>query len=134
MVHGICDERFSSVKKAFEKNFEENLEVGASLAIALKGNMVVDLWGGYMDAAKTRPWEENTIVNVYSTTKVMAALCVHMLVDRGLIDLDAPVAKYWPEFGQVRKENMPVRYLLSHTSGIPRFDEEITVTRSIQMG
>lgn len=126
-IHGSCDDRFTSVQEAFQKNFEENLEVGASLAVTLKGKSVVDLWGGYMDAGKIRPWEENTIVNVYSTTKVMGALCVHMLVDRGLVDLDAPVAKYWPEFGQAGKENIPVRYILSHTTGIPGFNEKISV-------
>lgn len=127
VIQGDCDERFKSVKEAFERNFEENLEVGASLAVTHKGKLVVDLWGGYMDAQKTRPWEKDTIVNVYSTTKVMGALCVHILVDRGLIDLDAPVSKYWPEFAQAGKENIPVRYILSHTTGIPGFNEKISV-------
>ncbi len=126
-IHGYCDNEFLSVRDAFAKNFEEDLEVGASLAITLKGKFVVDLWGGYMDAEKTRPWEENTIVNVYSTTKVMGALCVHILVDRGLIDLDAPISKYWPEFAQAGKKDLPVRYILSHTTGIPGFDKKINV-------
>jgi len=126
-IHGTCDERFDSVKSAFKQNFEEDLEVGASLAVTLKGELVVDLWGGHMDASKSVLWEQDTIVNVYSTTKVMGSLCMHMLVDRGLIDLYAPVAKYWPEFGQKGKETMLVRHLLSHTSGIPRFDDPITV-------
>jgi CubicO group peptidase (beta-lactamase class C family) len=127
VIHGDCDERFKSVKEAFKRNFEEDLEVGASLAITHKGKLVVDLWGGYMDAKKSRPWEKDTIVNVYSTTKVMGALCVHILVDRGLIDLDAPVSNYWPEFAQAGKKDIPVRYILSHTTGIPGFNEKICV-------
>jgi CubicO group peptidase (beta-lactamase class C family) len=126
-IHGSYDERFIAVKEAFERNFEEDLEVGASLAITHKGNLVLDIYGGYMDKAKTRSWERETIINVYSTTKVMGSLCIHILVDRGLIDLDAPISKYWPEFAQAGKESMPVRYILSHTTGIPRFDEKITV-------
>jgi CubicO group peptidase (beta-lactamase class C family) len=127
-VHGFCDDRFNAVKDAFTQNFEENLEMGASLGITLRGKMVVDLWGGYTDAEKIHPWEKDTIVNVYSTTKVIGALCVHILVDRGLINLDSPVSTYWPEFAQAGKAKMPVRFLLSHTSGIPRFDESISVT------
>ncbi len=124
-VHGFCDKKFDAVKEAFIKNFEEGLEVGASFAATLNGKFVVDLWAGYADAEKTRPWEENTIVNVYSTTKIMTALCTLMLVDRGLVDLDAPVAKYWPEFSQAGKENLPVRYLLSHSAGLLGFEKKI---------
>ncbi len=124
-VHGYCDERFEIVKKAFAENFESGLDIGASLAITLEGKFVVDLWAGYADAAKTIPWEQDTIVNVYSTTKVMTAICVLMLVDRGLLDLDAPVAKYWPEFAQNGKEELPVRYFLSHTAGLPGWDKKV---------
>ena len=122
-IEGFCEERFKSVKEAFQSNFDNNLEVGASFAVTLNGKHVVDLWGGYANAAKTKQWEKNTIVNVYSTTKVMTAICIHILVDRGLLDLDAPVAKYWPEFAQAGKENLPVRYLLSHTSGLAGWDK-----------
>ncbi|MHA1106262.1 MAG: serine hydrolase domain-containing protein [Promethearchaeota archaeon] len=122
-IEGYCDDRFTSVKKAFQSNFDENLEVGASFAVTINGKHVIDLWGGHADAAQTRPWKKDTIVNVYSTTKVMTAICIHMLVDRGLLDLDAPVAKYWPEFAQAGKENLPVRYLLSHTSGLAGWDK-----------
>ncbi len=124
-IHGFCEEQFEPVKEAFAKNFEEGLEVGASLAVTINGKYVVDIWAGYSDEAQTHLWEQDTIVNVYSTTKVMTALCVLMLVDKGLIDLDAPVAKYWPEFSQAGKENLPVRYLLSHTAGIPGFEKPI---------
>ena len=102
-IDGYYDERFISVKHAFEKNFELGLEVGASFAVSLNGKLVVDIWGGFSDSAKTKRWEKDTIVNVFSTTKVMTALCIHMLVDRGLIDVGAPVAKYWPEFAQASK-------------------------------
>ena len=124
-IEGFCEEQFKSVKEAFQSNFDDNLEVGASFAVTLNGKHVVDLWGGYANAAKTKRWKKNTIVNVYSTTKVMTAICIHMLVDRGLLDLDAPIAKYWPEFAQAGKENLPVRYLLSHTSGLAGWDKII---------
>ena len=124
-IEGFCEERFKSVKEVFQSNFDDNLEVGASFAVTLNGKHVVDLWGGYANAAKTKQWEKNTIVNVFSTTKVMTALCIHILVDRGLLDLDVPVAKYWPEFAQAGKENLPVRYLLSHTSGLAGWDKTL---------
>jgi CubicO group peptidase (beta-lactamase class C family) len=126
-VHGYCDSRFSGVKDAFANNFKDDLEVGASFAATLGGEFVVDIWAGYADAARTRPWERDTIVNVYSTTKVMAALCMLMLVDRGQLDIDAPVAQYWPEFAQAGKENIPVRYLLTHQSGMAGIVEPITI-------
>ena len=126
-IHGHCDQHLSGVKKVFAKNFESGEEVGASFAATIDGKFVVDIWGGYADAAQTRPWERDTIVNVYSTTKAMTALCALMLVDRGLLDVDAPVARYWPEFAQAGKENLPVRYLLSHQSGLAGFDEPLTV-------
>ncbi len=126
-IHGICDDQFKSVKEAFANNFDEGLEVGSSFAATLNGKFIIDMWAGYSDAAKTQPWNKNTIVNVYSTTKVMTAICTLMLVDRGLLDLDAPVAKYWPEFAQGGKEKLPVRYLLSHTAGLSGFDRPIRV-------
>ena len=125
-IQGYCDERFSSVKDAFAKNFADGLEVGASYAATIEGEYVVDIWAGYKDEAKTQPWEKDTIVNVYSTTKAMAALCTLMLVERGQLDLDEPVARYWPEFAQNGKEKIPVRQLLSHTSGLSGFEENIT--------
>ena len=124
-IHGFCEEQFEPVKKVFLENFKSGLEVGASLAITINGRYVLDIWAGFADEDQTKPWEEETIVNVYSTTKVMTTLCVLMLVDRNLIDLDAPVTKYWPEFEQAGKEELPVRYLLSHTAGLPGFDQPI---------
>ncbi|MFX0058091.1 MAG: serine hydrolase domain-containing protein [Candidatus Heimdallarchaeota archaeon] len=126
-IYGYCDDRFKIVKDIFAKNFKLGLEIGASFAVILNGKLVIDLWAGFADATQTRFWEKDTIVNVFSTTKVMTALCIHILVDKGLIDLDAPVANYWPEFAQAGKQELPVRYLLSHTAGLPGFDKEITV-------
>lgn len=128
-IEGYCEDRFKSVKDAFKSNFDDNLEVGASFAVTINGKHVIDLWGGYADADKTKPWKKDTIVNVYSTTKFMTAICIHMLVDRGLLDLDAPVAKYWPEFAQAGKENLPVRYLLSHTSGLAGWDKKFRIKK-----
>src|SRR3990170_2582041 len=122
-VHGACDSRFRAVKDAFAENFPTYGEVGAAVAVTLDGQPVVDLWAGHADAARTRAWEQDTIVNVYSTTKGMAAICAHRLVDQGRLDLDAPVAKYWPEFAQAGKEELPVRYLLSHRAGLPAVKE-----------
>jgi CubicO group peptidase (beta-lactamase class C family) len=117
-IHGTCDPRFAAVRDAFAANFEAGREVGASFAATVDGKPVVDLWAGHADAARLRPWERDTVVNVFSTTKAMAALCAHLLVERGLLDVDAPVARYWPEFAQAGKGCMPVRYLLSHTAGL----------------
>ena len=124
-VQGQCDERFSGVKDAFAGNFSRFDEVGAAVSVVVDGKTVVDLWGGYMDAARTLPWERDTIVNVWSTTKGIVATCAHRLVDQGLLDLDAPVAKYWPEFAQNGKETLPVRYILSHRAGLPALREPL---------
>jgi CubicO group peptidase (beta-lactamase class C family) len=97
-IHGHCDDRFSGVLKAFENNFENNGDIGACFAATLEGEYVVDIWAGHQDKAKTRPWQEDTIINVYSTTKTMTFIVALMLADRGELDLNAPVVKYWPEF------------------------------------
>ena len=117
-VDGHCDPRFTAVRTAFEENFRDQDELGAALTVTVGGETVVDLWGGWADAARTRPWERDTLVNVWSTTKGPVALCAHILADRGLLDLDAPVATYWPEFAAAGKENVLVRHLLSHRAGL----------------
>ena len=124
-VQGRCDARFEGVKAAFENNFEQGFDVGASVAITIDGECVVDLWGGAADAAKTRPWERDTLVGVFSTTKTMTALTALYLADRGELDLDAPVARYWPEFAQAGKAEVKVRHLLGHTAGLPGWDEPL---------
>ncbi|MEV6114578.1 serine hydrolase domain-containing protein [Streptomyces sp. NPDC052109] len=117
-IHGHCDPRFTAVREAFEENFRTGGELGAAVAVTVDGTTVVDLWGGWADAAGTRPWERDTLVNVWSTTKGPVALCAHLLADRGLLDLDAPVAVYWPEFAAAGKEKVLVRHLLSHRAGL----------------
>ncbi|KPC78878.1 MULTISPECIES: serine hydrolase domain-containing protein [Streptomyces] len=117
-IQGHCDDRFAAVRDAFAANFAERDELGAAVTVLLDGRPVVDLWGGWADGDRTRPWERDTVVNVWSTTKGPTALCAHILVDRGLLDLDAPVAAYWPEFAARGKESVRVRHLLSHRSGV----------------
>lgn len=126
-VHGTCDDAFGPVRDAFVGNFERGNEVGASVAVTHHGRPVVDLWAGDADEAG-RPWEQDTIVNVYSTTKTMAATCVLTLADRGEIDLDAPVADLWPEFGANGKAGVLVRHVMSHSAGLSGFEPAITAT------
>jgi CubicO group peptidase (beta-lactamase class C family) len=124
-IHGECDPRFEAVRTAFGANFDQGQELGASVAVTLHGEPVVDLWAG--DADETgRPWERDTIVNVWSTTKTMSATCLLMLADRGEIDIDAPVAAYWPEFAAHGKEGVRVAHVLGHTAGLPGWNPPIT--------
>ncbi|HKF29115.1 MAG TPA: serine hydrolase domain-containing protein [Candidatus Binataceae bacterium] len=118
-IEGEVDKRFESVRKAFAENFEKRGELGAAVALLIDGRPVVDLWGGYFDKAKNRPWNRDTLVNVYSTTKGLTATCAHRLIDQGKLDPDEPVSRYWPEFAQAGKKDLPVRYLLSHRAGLP---------------
>ena len=118
-IEGTCDSRFERVREAFAENFVSRRETGASISIALDGRMVVDLWGGWADKARTRPWTRDTIVNVYSTTKGLTAICAHRLAAEGRLDLDTPVAKHWPEFGANGKQRIAVRALLNHRAGLP---------------
>ena len=116
-IDGSQDARFQGVRAAFAENFREHGEVGATVAATVGGKLVVDLWAGHADAARTRPWTRDTIVNIASSTKALPAVCAHRLVDRGLLDLAAPVASYWPEFAQAGKAAIPVHMLLSHRAG-----------------
>ncbi len=125
-IHGTCDPAFEPVRKAFAANFDAGHEVGASVAVTHNGKFVVDCWAG-LAVKGGRPWERDTIVNVYSSTKTMAALCVLMLADRGKIDLDAPVATYWPEFAQNGKAGVLVKHVMSHSAGLPAFDPGLEV-------
>jgi CubicO group peptidase (beta-lactamase class C family) len=126
VINGFCDERFLPLKHAFRANFDAGLELGASLALAHRGKIVVDLWGGFADSAKTTPWREDTITIVYSTTKIMATIATLMVVDRGQLELDAPIARYWPEFAQGGKENVMVRDALTFQAGVPGFDPPVS--------
>ena len=118
-VYGHCDSAFESVREAFAENFRERSEVGASAAVSIDQRMVVDLWAGIASQATESPWRRGTIVNVYSASKGLAALCAHRLVDQGKLDLDAPIARYWPEFAQAGKSELPVHLILSHRAGLP---------------
>ncbi len=125
-IQGHCDDRFARVATTLEHQLNRGADVGASVAVALHGELVVDLWGGSLDAAGTQPWQRETIVNVMSTTKTMLALCALLLVDRGELDLEAPVARYWPEFAAAGKGDVRIRSLLGHTAGLPTWDHAVS--------
>jgi CubicO group peptidase (beta-lactamase class C family) len=126
-IEGQFAERFSGVAEALARNLDQGVDVGASVAVVLDGEPVVDIWGGYKDAEQTAPWERDTIVNVFSTTKTMTALCALILADRAELDLHAPVIRYWPEFGQAGKERIEVRHLLGHTAGLSGWQEPVAL-------
>ncbi|MEA5367468.1 serine hydrolase domain-containing protein [Amycolatopsis sp., V23-08] len=126
-IHGKHDSRFDDVRAALEKNVTSGDELGASLVIDLDGEVVADLWGGFRDQARTVAWDEHTITNVWSTTKTVTSLAALMLVDRGDLDVHAPVARYWPEFAANGKESVEVRHLLSHTSGVSGLEQPAVV-------
>ncbi|WP_290059893.1 serine hydrolase domain-containing protein [Amycolatopsis solani] len=125
-IQGSCDRGFEKVGEALAASLDDG-DVGASVAVVVDGEPVVDLWGGHLDAARTTPWERDTITTVWSTTKTMTALCALVLADRGELDLDAPVAAYWPEFAAAGKGSVLVRHLLGHTAGLPDFEGPIAV-------
>jgi CubicO group peptidase (beta-lactamase class C family) len=125
-VHGFTHDRFEDVRKVFEGNLASGADVGASFCATKDGEIIVDLWGGHADAERTRPWERDTIVNVYSTTKTMCALTALLVADRGELDFKAPVAKYWPEFATNGKQDVTVAQLMSHSSGLSGWKEPIT--------
>ena len=125
-IHGFANKGFEQVRETFENNFKNLGDLGASYCVTRNGETVVDLWGGCADAAKTKPWVKDTIINVYSTTKTMTALTALILADRGLIDFGAPVAKYWPEFAANGKASITVAQLMSHSAGLSGWKEKIT--------
>ena len=127
MSAGRCIAKFEPLRELFNAKLESGDDLGASLAIDIDGETVVDLWGGWADEAQTTPWGEHTITNVWSTTKTMTSLAALMLVDRGELDLDATVASYWPEFAARGKEGVKVRHLLSHMSGVAGWDQPVTI-------
>ncbi|WP_307165110.1 serine hydrolase domain-containing protein [Streptomyces rishiriensis] len=120
-LRGAYDDLFAAVPTALAALLDGG-DVGGSVAVFVDGEPVVDVWGGFADAARTVPWQRDTIVNVWSVTKTMTALCALVLADRGELDPDAPVARYWPEFATAGKEAVLVRHLLSHTAGLPDWD------------
>ena len=122
-VNGHCDPRFSGVGEAFAENFRSRNEVGAAVAVVMGGEAVIDLWGGHADHARTVPWSADTLVCMMSVAKAVTAVCAAMLVDRRLLDWDAPVARYWPEFAAAGKADIPVRWILDHRAGLPALSQ-----------
>ena len=125
MISGTCAPGFGSVRDAFARNLAERGEVGAAVHVVHRGETVVDLWGGVADPETGRPWEADTLVCVFSSTKGVVALAAHLLVDRGLLDLDALVTDHWPEFGAAGKQAVTVRMLLDHTAGLAAVDADL---------
>src|SRR3954453_16721685 len=122
MIEGEIAPGFEAVREAFENNFKEHGDVGAAVSVYVKGAKVVDLWGGVAGPKAARPWDEGTTALVFSTTKGIPAILAHLLAQRGVIDLDAPVVQYWPEFAAEGKEGTTVRMLLAHRAGLPTLD------------
>ena len=122
-VHGMCDDRFTNVRTAFEQKLASNEELGASIYLDIDGTRAIDLWGGHRDSARAVPWTEDTIVNVWSTTKTVTTLAALLLVERGKLDVHRTVAHYWPEFAANGKEEIEVRHLMSHTSGVSGWEQ-----------
>jgi CubicO group peptidase (beta-lactamase class C family) len=118
-VHGRCEPAFESLRRALADVIETGAEVGAALAVHVDKQPVVDLWAGHQDSARTRPWDEQTIVDLKSVGKAVSAVCALRLVEGGALDLDSPVSRYWPEFAQAGKTQLPVRYLLTHQAALP---------------
>lgn len=142
-VHGTVEPGFEAVRDAFVANFEREPdpmmaflgggdEVGAAVSVFHKGHKVVDLWGGMADRRTDRPWQEDTLQLVFSTSKGITAICANLLAQRGLLDFDAKVADYWPEFAQAGKADIPVRWLLCHRAGLPWIDGDMTLEQALE--
>ncbi|MBT7155022.1 MAG: beta-lactamase family protein, partial [Deltaproteobacteria bacterium] len=124
-ISGSYEPKFEQVLKEFIQNFQQRDEVGASVCIKIEGETVVDLWGGQADPRKNKPWDKDTVSIIFSCTKAAVALCAHMLIDQGKLELNTPVTDYWPEFGKNGKENITVAMMLNHSAGLPAFREPI---------
>ena len=124
-TNGFATEAFQGVRDLLELHLNDGLDVGASVTVHHRGEVVVDIWGGFADEARTRPWESDTIVNVWSTTKTMTFLVSLLLMEHGELDFDAPVATYWPEFAQGGKADIRFRHLLAHTAGLSGWSEPL---------
>lgn len=124
-IEGSWDRRFDGVADTLAASLDAGTDVGASVAVFLEGEPVVDIWGGFVDESHSAPWQKDTLANVWSTTKTMTFLCALMLADRGELDFYAPVANYWPEFADRGKEGVEVRHLMSHTAGLPGWTEHL---------
>lgn len=126
-IHGFSNDPFEKMVDVLSGTLDGGDDLGASVAITVDGELVADFWGGWADVERTKPWERDTLVNVWSTTKTMTSLSALVLVDRGDLDLDAPVSRYWPEFAQNGKEGVLVRHLMSHTSGVSGWEQPVVL-------
>src|SRR5699024_2692970 len=126
-LHGHCDPAFAPLRDELDTALGSDAETGVSLSVIVDDTVVVDLWGGVADPDSGRAWTEDTLVNTYSLTKTITATAALMLVDRGLLDLEAPVARYWPEFAAAGKEFVLVRHVLGHTSGVAGWQDRMTI-------
>lgn len=124
-IHGLCPERFSGVRAAFEDNFAAGQELGARFSLVERGELVVDLWAGFADRQRTKPFDERTLTPVFSTTKAIAALLIARLVDAGKLDYAQPVADVWPEFAQAGKAAITIEQVMSHQEGLSGFPDEM---------
>lgn len=125
-IRGVVDEGYGSVADAFRRNFVEGYELGAACSVYVAGRLVVDLWGGTADRRSNRPWGEDTAAVIFSCSKGVLAICAYLLAQQGRLDLDAPVARYWPEFAPGGKESITVRGVLAHRAGLPALDADLT--------
>ena len=127
-IQGFCEPGFEPLRDVFKAGFDSGIEKGASLAVTRNGETIVDLWAGYMDSEETRPWEEDTITFLASTSKIIVSICALILIDRGKLDPDKPVVHYWPEFGQQGKGKVLVRQFFNYSSGVPGWEPKIPFT------
>jgi CubicO group peptidase (beta-lactamase class C family) len=130
----VCDTRFTAVREAFTANLSGRGEVGAAVAVAVDGRVVVDLWGGWADGGRTRPWRRDTLVDFFSVGKAFGTVCALRLVERGLLDLDAPLARWWPDFAAAGKEAITLRHVLSHQAGLPGIAEPLPDGAMLEWG
>ncbi len=128
LIGGDVDEGYGKVADAFRRNLSSGREIGAAVAAYRCGRKVVDLWGGYRDVSTRSPWQGDTLVNVFSTTKGIASLAVAVAASRGLLDYDTRVAEYWPDFAQAGKADITVRQLLSHQAGLVAIEPPLTLS------
>ncbi|MDI3417299.1 serine hydrolase domain-containing protein [Streptomyces luteolus] len=130
-INGEVASGFEPVREAFAANFDQHGDIGAAVCVYHHGRPVVDLWGGIADTDTGRQWEQNTLQLLYSATKGVTATAAHLLAQRGELDLDAPVAKYWPEFAANGKADIPVRWLLSHQAGLVALDQPVPLEEAL---
>ena len=125
-INGHCLEQLEELEVLLQQHLEAEKDIGASLSIIYQDETIVDLWGGFVDEKKTKDWESDTITNVWSTTKTMASLCALLLVDQKELDLNSPVAHYWPNFSTNGKSDVLVRHILAHTSGLAGWEDPMS--------